>query len=528
MLMKRGLIGGLLAVTAFALCTQSVLQAKDITVYDEYLGTNGYDDMTQKANTREMSPNHKRNGQFILADNGGSHTIYHATSFYTTWENGGVATYYCTSSGDIKKGNHTVVEVVENPVQEFELKGDFILFSQPFSFDSFNTGKVAKKGVYYTKRRTIDHIELLDANYQSIGWVTPQYDSDDKFLKTNMGSYPNSIATLSVNQVNNVPIHQMMMPIREDKRTGYAMLPQYVTIHNTANEGKGAGAENHAKAQINDSRSFVSWHYTVDDHEIYQSMPMNEVGYHAGDGLMMGNAGTIGIEICENADGNYAQAEKNAAYLAARILYENNLPSDRLRLHYDWSGKNCAHNIINNTKGSMGWDAFQALVKQEYDRIKASESENALAKAVPDEFHEVFQAIGLRFDQGYLRGMNVGMTLQELKDRLASPQTSSLKGIQTSITEAEGKTVVSTGKQITLFDQNNQPYRVALILKGDVSTDGQILANDYFMIKSYIEGKIELTQSQKKAADVSGDLKLLANDYFMIKKYKEGEYTIIQ
>ena len=30
------------------------------------------------------------------------------------------------------------------------------------------------------------------------------------------------------------------MPIRADKRSGIAMQPQYVTIHNTGNEGKGA------------------------------------------------------------------------------------------------------------------------------------------------------------------------------------------------------------------------------------------------------------------------------------------------
>ncbi|MCB6585585.1 N-acetylmuramoyl-L-alanine amidase, partial [Streptococcus gordonii] len=68
---------------------------------------------------------------------------------------------------------------------------------------------------------------------------------------------------------------------------------------------------------------------------------MNEVAYHAGDGYGMGNDSTIAIEICENKDGNYAQAEKNAVKLTARILYDNGLPATAIKMHKDWSGKNC-------------------------------------------------------------------------------------------------------------------------------------------------------------------------------------------
>lgn len=110
--------------------------------------------------------------------------------------------------------------------------------------------------------------------------------------------------------------------------------------------------------------------FQVDNKVIYQSLAMNEVGWHAGDGNDSGNASTIGIEICENADGNYAKAEKNAAYLTASILYENGLPYTAVKRHQDWSGKDCPYNMNHMKKGSMGWTKFKAMVKDEYTKLQ--------------------------------------------------------------------------------------------------------------------------------------------------------------
>lgn len=53
----------------------------------------------------------------------------------------------------------------------------------------------------------------------------------------------------------------------------------------------------------------TSWHFTVDEKEIYQHLPLNENGWHAGDGGT-GNRKSIGIEICEN-DGDFEKAVAN-------------------------------------------------------------------------------------------------------------------------------------------------------------------------------------------------------------------------
>ena len=60
--------------------------------------------------------------------------------------------------------------------------------------------------------------------------------------------------------------------------------------------------------------------FQVDDDSIYQSLPTNEVGWHAGDGNGSGNMKSIGIEICVNSDGNFKRAVENAAWLTKHLM----------------------------------------------------------------------------------------------------------------------------------------------------------------------------------------------------------------
>lgn len=99
-----------------------------------------------------------------------------------------------------------------------------------------------------------------------------------------------------------VKIIQALIPKQHRNRPGNTMKPLYITVHNTSNSAKGANSASHA-AFVARSSTGVSWHYTVDDQVIYQHLPLNENGWHAGDGRGTGNMKSIGIEICENADG---------------------------------------------------------------------------------------------------------------------------------------------------------------------------------------------------------------------------------
>ena len=160
--------------------------------------------------------------------------------------------------------------------------------------------------------------------------------------------------------INGIPVKIDLIPkTNKSSRPQIKMTPEYITIHNTANTNKGAGAATHTEYVDNTSRT-VSWHFTVDDHEIYQELPVTEVAWHAGDGNGDGNRKSIGIEICENSDGVYEKAEENAIQLIIFLMEELNISLDKIVPHQHWSGKYCPHIILD-----YGWDLFINKIKKE-------------------------------------------------------------------------------------------------------------------------------------------------------------------
>ena len=64
---------------------------------------------------------------------------------------------------------------------------------------------------------------------------------------------------------------------------------EYICIHDTASAAPSATPKAHNNWLHNmsndpENRNSVSWHYTIGDQQIYQHLPLDEVGHHAGDG----------------------------------------------------------------------------------------------------------------------------------------------------------------------------------------------------------------------------------------------------
>jgi N-acetylmuramoyl-L-alanine amidase len=157
-------------------------------------------------------------------------------------------------------------------------------------------------------------------------------------------------------------ITQNIIPKNRDNRPGFAMMPEYITIHDTANPNATAIAHGNylAKNSITE-RLPTSWHFTVDDKDIVQHLPLNESGYHAGDGNGPGNRKSIGIEICEFTDTNKrGNAEKIAVQLTAYIANKLSIPLSKIVQHYYWTSKNCPR-VLRSRPG--GWDNFIKDVK---------------------------------------------------------------------------------------------------------------------------------------------------------------------
>ncbi|MEC1429933.1 N-acetylmuramoyl-L-alanine amidase [Bacillus subtilis] len=150
-----------------------------------------------------------------------------------------------------------------------------------------------------------------------------------------------------------VNIIQDFIPKGNKNRPAYPMNPLYITVHNTSNTAKGADAASHAR-YVKNPETATSWHFTVDDKKIYQHLPLNENGWHAGDGNGTGNRKSIGIEICENSDGDFEKAVSNAQWLIKKLMKEQGISFANVVPHKHWSGKECPRKLLDR------WDSFKA------------------------------------------------------------------------------------------------------------------------------------------------------------------------
>lgn len=161
-------------------------------------------------------------------------------------------------------------------------------------------------------------------------------------------------------------ITEGMIPLSHTNRPG-TIRPgtKYITIHDTANARVGAGAEMHYRYVTNPTTTNASWHYSVDDVDIYQHLPNDEVGWHAGNttsGLFSGNSYSVGIETCINEGVDYNKVMRRTAKLTAELLKNYNLTINDIKQHYDFSGKDCPRNMRHYKR----WNEFLNLVKIEY------------------------------------------------------------------------------------------------------------------------------------------------------------------
>ncbi|MCY3881666.1 MAG: N-acetylmuramoyl-L-alanine amidase [Chloroflexi bacterium] len=137
------------------------------------------------------------------------------------------------------------------------------------------------------------------------------------------------------------PLHQLLLTRTQNRpnRPFAGGLAAYITIHQTGNPRPTADAHAHARWMAREAP--YSWHATIDDHEVWQSLDWGEQGWHAGDGAGgPGNTTSIGLEICMHEGIDEAAADLNAAWLAARLRLDGH-GYEGIVQHNHWTGKNC-------------------------------------------------------------------------------------------------------------------------------------------------------------------------------------------
>lgn len=158
----------------------------------------------------------------------------------------------------------------------------------------------------------------------------------------------------------------LIPPTKYSIKAPYIMFPQFITVHNTANDAPAVNEISYMHSNNNQ----VSYHIAVDDKEVIQAIPFNRNAWHCGDGggstdpnaLKKGNRLSIGIEICYSKSGGacYGVAEENAVQYIAKLLKQYGWGIERVMKHQDWNGKYCPHRILAEDR----WNSFLNRIKK--------------------------------------------------------------------------------------------------------------------------------------------------------------------
>jgi hypothetical protein len=198
------------------------------------------------------------------------------------------------------------------------------------------------------------------------------------------------------------------------------MIPIGVCIHNTAND---ASAKNEISYMVTNTNQ-TSFHFAVDDIEVWQGLPLNRNGWHAGDGATgEGNRKYIGIEICYSKSGGekFTKAEERTAQFCAELLKERGWGIDRVRTHKSFSGKNCPHRTLE-----LGWDRFLNKVSNYLQGDMQTIPEETFKELVGKSSQrdkvvgELKLSIGIAKDDELL--IEVNKLINSLKDNVSSQQ----------------------------------------------------------------------------------------------------------
>lgn len=164
-------------------------------------------------------------------------------------------------------------------------------------------------------------------------------------------------------------IKKMMCP--ENKwniKCPYEMNPEFITVHNTANDASAIAEVSYMIGNGNKT----SFHVAIDDTMVVEAIRFDRNAWHAGDGKGNGNMKSIGIEICYSKSGGerFDAAENLAASYIAMLLKQYGWGIERVKKHQDWSGKYCPHRTLD-----LGWERFLNKIR-EHLNIQAQPIEN--------------------------------------------------------------------------------------------------------------------------------------------------------
>lgn len=198
--------------------------------------------------------------------------------------------------------------------------------------------------------------------------------------------------------------------------------PSWIVIHNTANETSTPPiAYNNTQYFKNEYRG-ASANYFIDDSDVIWCCvePIN-TAWHCGEAPSENgcyNYNSIGIEVCEPANGKFTDKEiDNLTWLVQKLMNKYGIDADHICRHHDVTGKNCPWYYCNDVK----WEELKATItgsdEMTNDQIKLLAQEIAKAQAQymsNDDNQAVWGAKGKNTGKLYRNNYNIARFMHDL------------------------------------------------------------------------------------------------------------------
>ena len=143
-------------------------------------------------------------------------------------------------------------------------------------------------------------------------------------------------------------------------------IPRWIVIHNTANGTSKEGTAYNNTVYFKDTYRSASAHYFVDDGDIvWQCVRDTDTAWHVGDAASRNgcyNTNSIGIEVCETADGWFTDKEVDTLReLVGSLMQLYGIPAERVCRHHDVTGKSCPWYYTDDER----WAELKARILEE-------------------------------------------------------------------------------------------------------------------------------------------------------------------
>ena len=162
--------------------------------------------------------------------------------------------------------------------------------------------------------------------------------------------------------------------------------PTWIVIHNTSN-GTDAPpiAYNNTQYFKSEYRGASATYFVDSGDTIWQCVSERDTAWHCGEAPSRNgcyNSNSIGIEVCERADGTFSDAEiENLRWLVQDIMQRYGIPASRICRHHDVTGKECPWYYSDDSR----WAKLKAAILEDDDEMTDAQIEK-LAKAIYKQF----------------------------------------------------------------------------------------------------------------------------------------------